>query len=904
MVGPITKGLRKDVEAFNIDNDSFPTLVNAFQWRGRVKRRRGTAPLTRLQRIIGTTDGAGAITVTILPIPIPIATAVFQIGNEIFVDPGTTANPADQILLTNSNPIGIHTLNRVTGVLTITGSTPSTSVIYFPALPVMGEEDYSIPTEAFPGTIAFDTRYAYNILTIQPYTPVDISFYKNPPTATYPGYVAKSTPTPLWWNGQNYQQFWSTNYQGAFWATNGIPIPFVSTNIGMQFKPITVVDNITGGPPAQARLHIASHGLVQGDFVYVNEVVTTTGINFQTGYVTSANPQNPNFVDVTFPNATIANNGTGGIAQYLTSRSDTTKDSLRWYDGTGWVNFSPPLSQFSYSINDTPQQVYYLVNARLIVPFKDRQLFFGPVIQTSTGVPIYLPDTVIYSQNGTAFYTSSFTAIGDNPVNAGTVFNAILVPPNQTATATAYWEDQFGFGGFAAAGTDQAIVTVSPNEDALIVGFDPSIQSRFVFTGNDIDPFRFYLTNAELGSNSTFSIINMDEGVLTKGPRGLVVTSQTSCARFDLDNPDQVFEMKNTSNGAERFTAQRDFRNEWVYFTYPCNQNNYVFPTQTFFYNYRDRSWGIFNEAYTTYGTFRPKTGYTWGTIGQAYKTWGQWNDPWNSGASNLLNPVVIAGNQQGYIVQRSLGTNEAPSLYIQNIVGTVVTSTNHCLNTGDYIVIEGALGTVGIQVNGLVFKVRVLTNNTFDLSPAIAGGTYLGGGEITRMYIPQVYSKEFPTGWDMGKKTRIGVQQYLFSSTPRSQVTLLLFLSTNITQAFNDGPIIPDENSINSGLIFSTVLFTCPESTNLGLTPGNTNMLNPANTNLQQLTEIGSNGASTNNQQQIWHRMNTSLIGDTVQFGFTLNDTQMRDPTLTHQFAEIEFHSAILDLSAGGYLA
>ena len=32
--------------------------------------------------------------------------------------------------------------------------------------------------------------------------------------------------------------------------------------------------------------------------------------------------------------------------------------------------------------------------------------------------------------------------------------------------------------------------------------------------------------------------------------------------------------------------------------------------------------------------------------------------------------------------------------------------------------------------------------------------------------------------------------------------------------------------------------------------------------------------------QFQIWHRMNTSLIGDSVQIGITLNNIQMRDLT------------------------
>jgi hypothetical protein len=50
VIGPVNKGLRTDREPFVIDNDSFPVLVNAYQWRGRVKRKRGTQLITRLQR--------------------------------------------------------------------------------------------------------------------------------------------------------------------------------------------------------------------------------------------------------------------------------------------------------------------------------------------------------------------------------------------------------------------------------------------------------------------------------------------------------------------------------------------------------------------------------------------------------------------------------------------------------------------------------------------------------------------------------------------------------------------------------------------------------------------------------------------------------------------------------------
>jgi hypothetical protein len=909
IIGPINKGLRNDRKPFAIDNDSFPTLINAYQWRGRVKRKRGTSFINRLQRVIGTTDvTTGNFTYIINPHPLQAGISVFMVGTTVFVDWDINASHNPVTLITNSL-LSTATLNRSTGVLTISGGTsnPLTNVIYFPALPVMGLEDFVISTQAFPGNIAFDTTYAYSLSPTMGFPITDISFYKNPPvSSSLPGYVAKTTPTPLWWNGANYQQFWTTNYQGAFWATNGIDIPFTGTTIGMQFKSIIAVTVISGGPPATANLQITSHGLVVGDFVFINEVATTTGINFETGYVITVTDANN--VIVEFPNATIATNGTGGIAQYLTNRSNPSVDCIRWYDGTGWVNFMPPLSQGPYVIEDTPQAQYYLVGARLIVPFNDRLLFFGAVIQTSTvgAAQIYLQDCVVYSLNGTPYYTSSFTYQPPDILNTKIDFFPILTPVNQTALPYSFWEDQFGFGGFQPATIDQAITTVSANEDALIVGFNNSIQTRFIYTGDDIFPFQFYIINAELGSASTFSAVNMDEGIITRGPRGFIITSQTSCSRFDLEIPDQVFEIDNTNNGSERFCSQRDFQNEWIYFTYPSDNFSPVFPTQTLQYNYRDQSWAIFNECYTTYGQIREQTGDTWGTL--PYLSWDTWNDSWDSGESNLLQPKVIAGNQQGYILSRETDlTSESVSLYIQNIAANIVTSPNHCLNGNDYIVISGVQGTVGTQVNGIVFQVKSIDVNTFSLSPAVTG-TYLGGGQITRMYVPQIYSKQFPTSWELGRKTRLGPQQYLFTNSGYSQVTLLIFLSTDDANEYNSGPIVPSIDSVNNGLIYSTVLYTCPESTNLGLSPALVpNMSNAANTNLGQLNAIGfSSGASTstNSQQQIWHRMNTSLIGDTVQFGFTLSDAQMRDPTLTYQFAEIEFHAAILDLSSAGWLS
>jgi len=984
IVGPINKGLRNDRTAFIIDNDSFPTLINAYQWRGRVKRKRGSSFLTRLQRFFNSTSVSYNSGSTTIPLAAVTGTGNlvtgFSLQSTANIVPGSVTITVgvnvytDPAMDGNLSPSG--SINYSTGAIIIVaeaGNNATATFMYYPGLPVMGIEEIHLTPNENPGTMAFDTKYSYIIINSSPYLSYDVSFYKNPdPSITLPGYIRKTNTTPTTWNGQDYQQFWTVNYEGALWATNGITIPFTKTNIGMQFKPIVTVTVTAAGPPATATLNIVGHGLVVGDFLFINEVATTTGINFQTGYVIAV--LGVDDVSVEFPNATLVGNGAGGIAQYLTNRADTTLDCLRYYDGDptdgsatapllngthGWVNFAPPLSQFDFSVAGLPKDQYYLVGARMILPFKDRLLFFGPVVQTSSlNSQIYLQDTIIFSQNGTPYYTCSFT--GD-VIAATTVFTPILVPDNQTATASAYFEDQTGFGGFISAGISQPIVTASSNEDVIIVGFGGTTQTKIVYSGDDLQPFNFYLVNTEYGSNSTFSIINMDQGVITRGDRGYIITGQTQAQRIDLEIPDEVFQIKLTDNGSERVTAQRDFINEWMYFTYPSNQNTSKFPNRTLQYNYRDDSYGIFHENYTTYGVFRFRTGFTWATIGQRYPTWSQWNDPWNAGTSTLLQPQVAGGNTQGFVMIRSDGTGEQKSLTIKNIsfpttitgatqanpavltvnntyvAGQTVTiagvvgmtqlngntytitaatpttitlnvdssaftayisggtatpptiySPNHNLTTGDYIVIENAIGTISSQVNGNIFSVKLVNVNEFDVLPPLTTGTYLGKGTIKKMYVPFIQTKQFPVSWGIARKTRIGPQQYLFTKTPNGQITLLIFLSQDSADAYNQDPIVPDSNAPNDSLIYSTVLYTCPESTNLGLTP--------ANINLQMVTGLS--------QSQIWHRKNTSLLGDTVQIGFTMSDAQMRDPEFTNQFEEIELHSFILDVTPSQVLA
>jgi hypothetical protein len=106
--------------------------------------------------------------------------------------------------------------------------------------------------------------------------------------------------------------------------------------------------------------------------------------------------------------------------------------------------------------------------------------------------------------------------------------------------------------------------------------------------------------------------------------------------------------------------------------------------------------------------------------------------------------------------------------------------------------------------------------------------------------------------------------------------------LSQDNENPWNDPVNNPPPNSLE----YSQVLYTCPESTNLGLTPANINLQSPI----------------SSSQNQIWHRVNTSLQGDSVQIGITLNDTQMRN--YADATAEITLHGMQLTVDRGPYLA
>jgi hypothetical protein len=890
------KGLSKYKTAFNIDNTSFPVLFNAYAWRGRVKRKRGTSLLDRLRRqvksvlvpsnpweyaALALVGGVGNL-ITSLSTSLEANSRIAPGSIDLFLggDEYTEPSTPDGSLLKNGISDPGSTINYNTGAITIAGGGigPLTGTFeYFPNLPVMGLEDFitNNSVDTFPQLLAFDTKYSYQVNQVGGQTKfVGTSYYK-------------STNIPFTWSADDASLFFTTNYQSALWATNNkvgfhyvngvysagtgtTDITFIFTSQAVPYQDLIVGDKIwfNEWPDVVSPL-VTANGLVGTVLTIVNAATGTYIVRFDVIQTIS---------------------GTG-IGQLLTN-SIAGQDGIKWYDGDptaktdiptgtglGWVNFAPPLTNLTVSINEQQLGKYYLVGALAVVPFKDRLLFLSPIIQTASvgSLPIQRPlqDVVLWCWNGTPYYNS-------------------LVPTNtsnsETFDVSAWYVDQTGKAGWQSAGLAMPIATVNNNEDVLLIGFGgKGRKTRFAYTGNDLQPFIFYNINAELPSSSTFSSISLDAGSLDIGEYGIAITTQQSSERIDMEIPDEVFQIQKANSGDKRVNALRDFYREWIYFCYPVASSQWKFPTQTFMYNYRENAWSILYENYTVQGNFRKQTKNTWKTISQKYKTWANWRDPWNSANNASLFAQSIAGNPQGYVIIRDDGTGEAQSGEVANISAnlgsTQITSVNHCVKINDYLYFESCIGNT--YLNGKIARViDIVGSNAFVIDIPFSGAGYLGLGVFRRLSQPNIKTKEFPVFWEAGRKTRLGVQKYLFDRTANAQVTVEITLSMNPENPWNAGNILPQNDVDNSALIYSQTVYTCPESTNLGLTP--------PNTNLQMIT-----GSS---QNQIWHRMNTSLIGDTVQVGVTLSDEQMRN--LTFATSEIALHGIVLNMSPGPQLA
>lgn len=208
MIAPFNAGLETDLKPWLIPDEAFAELNNAYIFRGRVRKRFGSAlmgigyPNEAVAHLysrfrialtggagVGITDGAGVAAGTVPGAVFKVGQS-FSVGGIIFTV--AVAGAGVQMLRTDGS-VEAATFNTVTGAYSITiAALPATQVYFYPAEPVMGLTQYESGTVNNQPTWGFDTQFAY-IFT--------------------GGYWARSGAGI--WHGNNLNFFWAANWTGV-----------------------------------------------------------------------------------------------------------------------------------------------------------------------------------------------------------------------------------------------------------------------------------------------------------------------------------------------------------------------------------------------------------------------------------------------------------------------------------------------------------------------------------------------------------------------------------------------------------------------------------------------------------------------------------------------------------------
>jgi hypothetical protein len=469
---------------------------------------------------------------------------------------------------------------------------------------------------------------------------------------------------------------------------------------------------------------------------------------------------------------------------WVTNFSGTSGDPIRYTDGTTWTNFAPQIN----SAGDV------LAQCLAMLPFRGRLIVFNTLEGVDLSTSVSFPQRIRWS------------AIG-SPL-----------------TANSWNEDIRGQGNYLDIPTSESIVSVGFVRDNLVVYCESSTW-QLRYTGRSIAPFQIEKVNSELGAESTFSAVQFDTSLVGIGDKGVVECDSFKSDRIDVKIPDLVFQFNNDANGTKRVHGIRDFAQRLAYWTYPYKPNQSqsssanFFPDKRLVYNYENDSWAIFDDSFTTLGTYQPQSGRRWIDVPYA---WEDQNYPWVNRPS--LFPAIVGGNQQGFVEFLDSQVTNDVSLTIQNITGntttpTVITSTSHNLRTGQVIKISQIpTGTPFSNLNSQIFSIIRVDANSFQLwlynplsgqfnTPQLdAPATYVGAGRIAIRDNFRIVSKKF-NFIDDGQNVQLGYIDILLDNTEEGAITLQVYNDYNDNTPTNTFP----QNATSDTFFNSVVPTTVP---------------------------------------------------------------------------------------------
>lgn len=234
MIAPINTGLETDLRPFLIPDDAFARLINAYVFRGRVRKRFGSRLMnenvsatvaqqySRLRVQVGTLD------VPISPVPGTLFKIgqMFSVGDQMF----TVYQLGTPAAMLATGP-GTGTYNTTTGAFVITGTglVGTTPIYFYPAEPVMGLITYESNLINDEPVFAFDTQFAYQ----------------------FTGGAWSRLGTGVW-TGSNSQFFWGDTYRGVansdyyLFVTNFNAADLIKYWDGAAWNDLTATTNAAG----------------------------------------------------------------------------------------------------------------------------------------------------------------------------------------------------------------------------------------------------------------------------------------------------------------------------------------------------------------------------------------------------------------------------------------------------------------------------------------------------------------------------------------------------------------------------------------------------------------------------------------------------------------------------------
>jgi len=394
-------------------------------------------------------------------------------------------------------------------------------------------------------------------------------------------------------------------------------------------------------------------------------------------------------------------------------------------------------------------------------------------------------------------------------------------------TAADSWRsDQFGKGGFIDAPTNESIVSAAFYRNTLIVFFEYSTwQLRYV--GEYGFPFLWERISSDFGSNSTFSSVIFDKGVLSVSNRGIISASAAGLERIDEQIPETAFSMQIGSSTAalnnQNFVhGIRDFEKEVVYWNYidssvvrpEVYSSGTVFPNTVLLFNYRNNTYAQFRDSVTTFGISQFSTGITWDSLTALWDS----SISWDSQDSQIDTNYITSGNQHGFIHLYEYGGDNVdlsppypsllefdPSLSVTAVDLTKtpiqITVNNHNLQDGEVIYLSN-LAWQGTDpgLSNRIFAVNFVDPNTLSLmfwdaaaniyvNTSFTGmaPTYLGAGVLSLLPVVDIVTKDFNPYQGVGKQFKLSYVDFLFDSSRENGITgfnIQLFVNTYLSQS------------------------------------------------------------------------------------------------------------------------